>query len=113
MLAAEKLDYGSVIEALEKGYFYSAAKVNAGAPGDCPEIRNLYIEDGVLFVETSPAANIAVVKDLRPFFNKVAKPGEPVTSASFKLGDFKWFRVVVTGPNGCKAYSNAYFSDTL
>lgn len=124
MLAADRLDYASVIRALENGDFYACAKVNPGA-GECPEIKNLYIEDGYVHIETSPAANIAIIKDVRPFGIVLAKAGIPVTSAAFKiqtadsgsadktLTECQWFRIVVTGMNGCKAYTRAYFTDSL
>lgn len=113
MLAAEELSYGAVIKALEKGDFYACGRVNPGAEGDCPLIRELWAEEGNVHIETTPAAHISLIKDLRPFGIAIAKAGEPLTKADFKIGACTWFRVAVTGFNGCKAYSRAYFTDEL
>ena len=110
MLAAEELTYAAVIEALEKGRFYSCARVNPGA-GECPRIRNLWLEDGTVHIETTEAANIALIKDVRPFKMKIAEAGKPLTEAQFEVGECGWFRLAVTGFNGCKAYTNAFFTD--
>lgn len=114
MLAAENLKYEDVIKALEEGKFYACGKVNPGT-GECPQIKNLWAEDGKIHIETTEAANITFVKDKRPFGIVVQKDAEhPVTEAEFSLdNESKWFRIVVTGENGCKAYTSAYFVDNL
>ena len=88
--------------------------MNPGA-GECPVIKNLWVNGkGIVHIETSGAANITLVKDMRPFGIKVMKKGRaPITRAEFEIGKCKWFRLVVTGKNGCKAYTNAYFVDEI
>lgn len=112
MLAAEGLNYASLISALQQGRFYSCGRVNPGA-GECPGIRNLWLQDGTVHIETTEAANIALIRDTRPFRMKIAEAGEPLTEAEFPLGECKWFRLAVTGMNGCKAWTNAFFTAEL
>lgn len=112
MIAAEKLGYKEVTKALSEGNFYACGKVNP-AQGDCPQIKNLWLEvneDGkAVHIETMGASSITLIKDQRPFGVKIAKQGEEIKEADFNLGNCKWFRLTITSPNGCKAYTNAYF----
>ena len=108
-IASSKLDYNSIILALEAGEFYSCATVNLGTKG-CPIIHNLWVEDGAkLHVEVENAVNVAVIKDLRHFGIAAYDGNKAFTSCDFNILGCNWFRVVVTGPNGNKACSNAYF----
>ena len=66
MIKAEKLTYDSIVDALLKGNFYSSMG---------PEIKELYVEDGVLHVKTSPVEKIYVLMEGRNCYKKVAKPG--------------------------------------
>lgn len=107
-LALEKLSYENVIKALENRNFYSCAKVNPGC-GDAPQIKNLWIEDDVVHIETTPCASILLIKDKRKFAREIAGEGKTITEASFTVGDCSWYRLEVFGKNGCKAYTNAFF----
>lgn len=107
MVNSEKLEYRAVTDALIKGNFYSS---------EAPEIKNLYIENGIVTVETSEAAEIRFSTGVRKCTRYVAKNGEMLTSASFELPtniDAYYFRVTVADKNGKFAYSNAYFTDEL
>ena len=73
------------------------------------EIKSLFIEDGFVHIETSPCANVMMIKDKRPFGRVIAGEGNSITEADFKVGDCKWVRFVVQSANGNKAYTNAYF----
>lgn len=112
VLAAQELSYGAVIRALEQGHFYSCGKVNAAA-GECPQIVNLWLEDGKVFVECDGAQNIRLIKNCRPFSIRIAEAGSQLTGAEFDVGACDWFRLELTGLNGCKAFTNAYFMDEL
>lgn len=112
MLAADKIDYASVIEAMEQHRFYACSKVNPGV-GECPVIKNLWLEDGIVHVEAEGASHIMLYKDIRNFKHVIREPGQTLQTADFELGECTWFRLVLTGENGCKAYTKAYFMDQL
>ncbi len=113
MLGAESLSYENLIESLESGRFYSAAQVNPGA-GEPPEIKALWTEDGVIHIETSPASNIQYICSSKPFRRATGPIGTTIEKAEFvPPSPAKWFRLVVTGMNGNKAYTNAYFPEEV
>ena len=109
MIKADSLTYEAVTDALVKGNFYACCGRGA------PEIKELYVEDGVATVVTSPAKYI--------YFNtggrgaKVARgtKEEPVTTCSFKINPDcdGYIRVTVTDFEGNHANSNAYFVDEI
>lgn len=99
MVKADKLDYCSLTAAILDGQFYAST----GA-----EIKELYIEDGYLYITTSPSKMISISTDLM-FVDKVCSEDTPITSAKFKLETFyKYIRITVTDTEGKKAYTNAY-----
>lgn len=111
MIAAEKLDYASVMAALQAGRFYSCF-------GSCtekaPEITLLSYENGNIHVECSPVRHIGMAFYCRSSTVKNATPGETVTSADFRVEpDEKYFRIVVTDACGRKSFTNAYFPEEL
>ncbi len=74
-IKAEKLEYRTVTRALEKGNFYASTG---------PEIYDLWMEDGSLFVATSPAKAIFAVHAggrTLPCYGE----DDPVTGASFSI----------------------------
>lgn len=100
MIHGENLTYGAVVEALLRGDFYSSMG---------PEIRALYVEDGVLVVKTSPVEKIYVLMEGRDCYKKVAAPGETITEAEFQLtGNETYIRVTCQDSRGLHADSNAY-----
>lgn len=106
MLDLDNLNYESVIDSLIKGKFYSCGKV--GIIGECPYIKELSIEDNILHIECSEVKSIQLIKDIRPF-KRIIMEDKPLICADFKLGEYKWFRLVIEDINGNKAYTNAYF----
>ena len=117
MVKADKLEYETVINALERGEFYASTG---------PEIKELYIEDGVLHVSTSEAASITVVANYRYSKKKNGAPEEPLTRAEFDLADFieasnkheyprctPFVRVEVRDLAGNLAWTRAYFAGEL
>ncbi len=104
-IAAEKLDYQSVIKALGEGKFYWSMG---------PALKGVSIQDGVLIVNTSPVEKIFVIQEGRDCYKKLAAPGETITHAEFPLtGKEGWFRLEVRDGRGLYAGTNAYFSEDL
>lgn len=102
MIKAERLDYRTITKALEDGHFYSSQG---------PKIYGLWVEDGEIFVECSPAAKIAF-----QFGNRVAHHvvGEHLTTAHATLpSDGIYVRITVTDHEGKPANTNAYFLDEI
>ena len=122
---ADALDYDAVIAALLAGNFYSSTG---------PEIRELYVEDGVLTLKTDETGRVRVVSDWRSY--SAARSIFPVREgedfvARFPIGglldkyraesDSGWqdsyFRLEIEGQNGTHAYTRAFrareFSELL
>ena len=112
MIKAEKLDYDTIIKALEKGDFYASSG---------PTIEELYLENGVLHIKTSPAAKIEVITERRV---RWCVQGESMTEASFDLSDYmakshavsgqhwpSYFRVNVYDAAGEQAHTRAFFEE--
>ena len=110
MIKAEKLEYGTIMDALERGDFYSSTG---------PAIEELYLEDGILHIKTGPAVKIEVVTERRVRF---ITQGENLIEAVFDMNDYiekshiasgkHWpshFRVNVYDAVGKVAHSRAYF----
>lgn len=107
VVKADKLEYKAVTDAIMRGDFYSS---------EAPEIKNIYIEDGKVTVETSEAAEIRFTTGIRKSRRFLAKDGDMLTEATYELPtdrDPYYFRVTVTDKNGKFAYTNAYFTDEL
>lgn len=104
-IAAEKLSYQSVIEALKAGKFYWSMG---------PELRGVSIKNNTLSIDTSPVGKIYVIQEGRNCYKLLAEPGETLTHAEFPLsGEEGWFRVEVRDDHGLYAGTNAYFIDQL
>jgi len=105
MIQAPSLTYEAVIDALEKGNFYSSTG---------PSIYEMYVEEGKLHVKTSPAYRICVNTYGRNSDVATAdKHGEKITEAVLDICDNVYFRVTVDDGAGHFAWSNAYWSDEL
>ena len=105
MVKAPRLGYRELTSALVCGSFYAS---------EGPEIKALYIEDGRICIETSPASRICLYSDLRRASIRLGEGGEPITEASFPIPEeISHFRLTVTDGCGKKAYTNAYFTDEL
>lgn len=98
---ARELTYGSVMEALKNGDFYSSMG---------PEIKELYIEDGKLIIKTSEAVQIFVNGSGKSCHRSIAPKGRTINGAEFELkGTEEFIRITVKDKNGLFANSNAYF----
>lgn len=100
MISVEKLTYDGVVDGLLKGNFYSSMG---------PEIKELSVEEGILYIKTSPVEKIYVKMEGRNCYKKLAKPGETITEAQFELtGKEGYIRIDIQDGRGLHANSNAY-----
>jgi len=115
MVKANDLKYNTIMKALEKGDFYSSTK---------PEIKELYIEDGVIYIKTSKVRKIALTSERRHTVCQTAKDGELIECAVFDINDYldrykdndsskAYIRLTITDQEGYLAYTRAYFVKEL
>ena len=101
-IGASSLDYSTVMEALESGSFYCASGKNP------PRIHSLYVEDGMLKIDCSPATDIIVTGLGRSYCHQPTD-GEEITHAEFKLEPKDvMFRVTVRDKYGNNAHTHYY-----
>ena len=104
MIKAESLTYEQITQALLQGHFYAS---------EGPLIENLWYEDGKVFVTASLAQGITITKPGRNIALAKKEDGL-ITQASFPVDeDDGYFFITVIGPDGKKAYTNAYFPEEL
>lgn len=100
MINAEKLDYETIMTALQKGDFYASQG---------PEIKSLVLDGDTVTVKTSPAERISLSTCGRRTDAVNAEKGEGVTEAVFKVRECdKYFRITVTDEKGRHAHSQSY-----
>lgn len=105
VIKAEALEYGAVIEALDNGNFYAS---------EGPEITELYLEDGRVYIKCSEAAEVTATFGRRKPGIVLPKDGRLVTEASFPVdAEDIYFRLTVTDASGRHATTNAYFVDEI
>ena len=115
MLKAPALEYGAVMDSLEKGDFYSSTG---------PEIHALYLDGETLVVECSEASLVRVNTERRVSMIKKATDA-PLTRVCFDMHPYfeasfeknmpckPYFRVTVQDAGGYRAWTRAYFLDEL
>lgn len=97
----KKLSYEAIIEALLRGDFYTSAG---------PEIKELYIEDNKVHVQSSDAKAIFLSTAGRRHAAKRAEEGEYVNEAVFEIfPEDEYFRIDILDEHGNRADSQAYF----
>ena len=114
---ADALEYDTVMGALERGDFYASTG---------PEIHELYIENGVVHIETSEVREIFLRTERRFTCWARENGSTPLTGADFNISSYiegsknepamryrPWFRFEVVDKNGKIAYTRAYFVDEL
>lgn len=113
---ARELTYDCIFEALRRGEFYSS---------NGPEIYDLYVEDGKIFIKCSPVKVIFLCTDRRVIFRKNAPEGEMITEAEFDISEYIAGCSVATAEHNCyirfdikdgcegNAHTRAYFIDEL
>ncbi len=110
MIKAEKLDYETVIAAIENGDFYASTG---------PTIEKLYMEGNKIHVECSPAREVFLRTEPRnKAKNRIphigTRAGEVITHAEFEvLPEDGYVRLEIMDHAGKKAYTRAYFVDEL
>jgi predicted metal-dependent phosphoesterase TrpH len=119
MVKSERLDQDSILEALEKGSFYSSTG---------PEIHDIKFENGRVNVRCSPARSVFIVGNGSssrgsmhfaqgfPYDLKVEQPWdtrlvkEPITELNMPISkNQEYVRVEVVDFEGRSAWSNPYF----
>jgi len=115
MVGADALEYGAVIDALEKGDFYASTG---------PELHEVSVDDGVLTVRCSDAQRITLDSGTR-FFKAVypKSPDKAVRSGSFNLKNWleacteddprNWIRITVVDAYGNFASTRAFYAKEL
>ena len=111
MVGAEKLEYASVINALEKGDFYMSCG---------PEIFDLTVEENIVKITCSDAQHIMMESHGRFAGQQTAEGGKWLNEATFDLtrllekGDENsYIRLTVTAPDGSYAATRAYYLNEL
>ncbi|MBR5506491.1 MAG: PHP domain-containing protein [Clostridia bacterium] len=105
MIKSPDLEYRNITKALEDGNFYSSQG---------PEIYELYVEDGKVHVECSPAVKIYCNHGGRYAQVRYPENEEFITSAVFDIPeDFGYFRITVMDKTGKRACTNAYFTEEM
>ena len=105
MIKAEKLEYGTVTQALLDGHFYATQG---------PDFLELYVEDGILHIKTSNVQKIIVNTDNRRGKRYYPSEGESINYAEYKIAhDTKFLRVTIEDHRGRYGTTNAYWVDEL
>ena len=122
-IGAEALEYDKVFDALQNGDFYSSTG---------PEIYELSIDDGKLFIRCSEAVSVVLSTERRRTKVARADDGVPITSFEFDIAELieqhrevekkyealgikrkTYIRLTVKDKNGNMAYTRAYYLDEL
>jgi len=107
MIKADELEYRAITDALVKGNFYAS---------EGPIIDELWYEDGKVYITFQPAREVFITKGtrVRGVGRIKGEKGELITKACFDVEeDDIYFRITVEGPDGKRAYTNAYFMDDI
>ena len=108
-VGAEKLEYGCVMEALERGDFYASCG---------PEIHSLTLEDNILKITCSDANRIVLHTHFRVNMSQQPEPGQMLNQGEFDLSVWRevsqndpnaFFRLMVYGADGTFAATRAYW----
>ena len=105
MIKAPELTHKAIYEALKAGQFYASN----GA-----EIKELYIEDGVLHIETSPAVRIHLTTAGRQAMIAYPEVGQTtLTHAKFDLSGIipGYVRLTVTDEHGSNAWTQPIWGE--
>lgn len=97
---ADKLSYDVIMNALVNGDFYASTG---------PVIMSLVKDGDTVTIKTSPCKRISLVTGTRRGKTQIAKTGESISEATFKIKESDvYFRIRVEDENGKKAYTQAY-----
>lgn len=106
MINADKLDYPSIIAALENHDFYASTG---------PEIKELYVEDDVAYLTFAKGVSAIMVMNGRTAYKKAAENPDGENAVSFPIprDGYTWCRFEVVDEHGEKANTCAYFLDEV
>lgn len=116
MVGAEKLEYSSVIHALEAGDFYASTG---------PTIHNLTLDGSILHFDCTDAQSVMLFTHSRHAKEWKAEAGTYLQNGTFDLApwlnywkehgqeDKAFIRLAVIGPDGKRAYTRAYWYHEL
>lgn len=105
MIKADKLEYKTITDALVAGNFYASQG---------PEIKELYFEDGKLYVTCGACEKITMTTGTRKLRSAFREKGKTLTKACFEvLEEDIYVRITVKDKFGRYADTNAYFTDEL
>ena len=105
MVNADNLTYDNIIEGLLKGNFYSSSG---------PEIYNLYVENGFVYIECSNAKHIHYSTEGRRVAFADADKNGYINSAKFQIDESDgYFRLDVIDEHGKRANTQGYFLDNF
>ena len=105
MIKADALEYRTITDALVAGNFYASMG---------PLIKDLYFEDGKLYVSTSACEKIILVTGTRKRRYEVREKGKTLNKAVFTVEpDDVYVRITVIDKNGKFADTHAYYTDEL
>ena len=106
MMNADKLDYKSVITAMEHHDLYASTG---------PEIKDLYIEDEKAYMTFAKGTHAIMVMNGRTAYKKMAENPDGTNTVCFDIpmDGYTWFRFEVVDAAGEKANTCAYFYDEI
>lgn len=113
MVGAEKLEYGAVIEAMERGDLYASCG---------PEIKSLTLEGNTLRITFSEAVKVQLITHTRLAALVYAEENATITEATFDLTKWRkaagsnenaFLRLIVTDRTGRYAVTRAYWLEEL
>ena len=106
IIGAKELEYGQVMDALEKGEFYCASGVD-----NPPEFKALYVEDNIIKIDCSPVTSVIINAYGRADRNML---GKDITHAEFPLRESDvYFRVTIRDDRGNNAHTHTYMVSDL
>ena len=105
MIKAQELTHKAIYQALKRGDFYASTG---------PEIKELYIEDGFLYIKTSPSAKIIMTAGVRKA--QIVYPDSPhtvLTEGRFDLSNVYpgYIRMTVVDEKGRMAWSQPIYGE--
>lgn len=100
MIKAPELTYDAVMTAMQKGYLYASSG---------PEIKSLYVENGVMKIKTSPVKGIAFLTTTRSR-QVFLSDNCDITHAEFELDPkkYNYVRIELKDDKGGRAWTRAY-----
>lgn len=105
MIRAEELSQECIIQALEKGSFYSCA----GKDGAAPQIHKMYIENNIFYADFSPVKAVYLKNSCWHCPHKLSFKDD-ITHVEFAIDDaWTYVRLEIIDSNGYKALGNPYF----